>query len=66
MVTERVLFAAEVVFVVAAVVGVGIWSIPAALVAGGTLGLLACERASAEKRAAAQRHGRRTTGGDQA
>ncbi|MFJ2178896.1 hypothetical protein ACIOHE_39135 [Streptomyces sp. NPDC087851] len=62
--TERVLFAAEVLFVVAAVAGVALWSVPAALVAGGTLGLLACERASAERRAAAQRRGGTTTGGE--
>lgn len=49
----RWLFAFEVLFVLAAVAGVALWSVPAALVAGGVLGVLACERASSDRQPAA-------------
>lgn len=42
----------EVVFVLVALCGVALWSVPAALLAGGALGVLAVERASAARAAA--------------
>lgn len=42
----------ESVFVLVGLVGVGLVNVPAALVLGGVLGVLACERAAAERRAA--------------
>jgi hypothetical protein len=63
-VTQRVLFAAEVLFVLAGLAGVGLWSIPAALVCAGVLGVLACERASADRRAAGRQHGGSAAGGE--
>ncbi|MFC9700921.1 hypothetical protein ACFTWD_09545 [Streptomyces sp. NPDC056943] len=51
----RGLLVLEVVFVLVVMTGLALWSVPAALVVGGVLGVLACERAMAE---------RRTAGGD--
>ena len=44
------LFALEVVFVLAVVAGVGMWSIPAGVVLAGVLGLLAVEREQARRK----------------
>lgn len=57
MVTDRWLLAFEVVFVLVVVAGVALWSVPAALVLGGVVGVLACERASAVRRVAGGRRG---------
>ncbi len=40
----------EVLFVFAVVAGVGMWSVPAALVLAGVLGVLAVERKQAERK----------------
>lgn len=53
----RWLDAFEVVFVLVVVAGVALWSVPAALVLGGVVGVLACERASADRRVARVRRG---------
>ncbi|MDX2520584.1 MULTISPECIES: hypothetical protein [Streptomyces] len=45
----RWLVVLEAVFVLVAVAGVALWSAPAALVLGGALGVLACERALARR-----------------
>ncbi|RZQ59830.1 hypothetical protein [Amycolatopsis suaedae] len=54
-----VVLALEALFVLAALVGVGLVSVPAALILGGVAGVVACERAAAEakqqRRAAAER-----------
>ncbi|MER7967681.1 hypothetical protein ABTX35_01460 [Streptomyces sp. NPDC096080] len=50
--SRLVLLFLEAVFVVVAVAGLALWSVPGALVAAGVLGALACERASADRRAA--------------
>ncbi len=42
----------EVVFLLAALAGVAMWSVPAALVLGGVLGVLAVERGQAQRRGA--------------
>lgn len=42
----------EVLFVLVALSGVALWSVPAALLAGGLLGVLAVERASTARKAA--------------
>lgn len=47
------LLLAEIVFVVAVAVGVGMYSLPAGVIVGGLLGILACEVASARRRRAA-------------
>lgn len=47
----------EAAFVLVFLVGVGLVFLPAALIVGGLLGVLACERASAKKRAGAGRRG---------
>ncbi|MEU0001950.1 hypothetical protein ABZ069_34085 [Streptomyces microflavus] len=39
----------EIVFVLTAVAGVAMWSLPAALIAAGVLGVLAVERAQARR-----------------
>ncbi|MGI5436166.1 hypothetical protein ACQEV4_01290 [Streptomyces shenzhenensis] len=44
MVTRLVLLVLEVVFVLALLLGVGLWSVPAALVLAGVLGVVAVER----------------------
>ncbi|WP_406365284.1 hypothetical protein [Streptomyces sp. NBC_00645] len=54
----------ETVFVLVAVAGLALWSVPAALVVGGVLGVLACERALADRRAAGERHGGEAVGGE--
>ncbi|WP_392967186.1 hypothetical protein [Streptomyces sp. LN245] len=54
----------ETVFVLVVVAGLGLWSVPAALVVGGVLGVLACERASADRRAAGERRGGEAVGGE--
>lgn len=64
MVTDRVLLALEVVFVLVGVAGVALWSVPAAMVLGGVLGVLACERASAVRRAVGVRRGGEAAGGE--
>lgn len=43
------LLLAEVVFVLVALAGIGLWSPPAALLVAGVLGVVACERASARR-----------------
>lgn len=47
---NALLFALEVVFVLAVVAGVGMWSIPAGVVLAGVLGLLAVEREQARRK----------------
>lgn len=42
-------------FVLVFLAGVGMWSVPAALVLGGVLGVLACERRSAARVRAVRR-----------
>ncbi|WP_262058527.1 hypothetical protein [Streptomyces sp. STR69] len=56
----------EVVFVLVGVAGLALWSVPAALVVAGVLGVLACERAMsrADRRAAGAGRGREATGGE--
>ncbi|MFD9047678.1 hypothetical protein [Streptomyces zaomyceticus] len=46
----RGLLVLEVVAVVVVMTGLALWSVAAALVVGGVLGVLACERAMAERR----------------
>lgn len=60
----RWLLVLEVVFVLVAVAGLALWSVPGALLAGGVLGVLACERASADRRAARVRRGGEAVGGE--
>ena len=48
MVTRLALQVLEVVFVLALLLGVGLWSVPAALILAGVLGVVAVERALAE------------------
>jgi hypothetical protein len=60
----RLLDALETLFVLVLVAGLGLWSVPAALVVGGLLGVLACERASADRRAAEGRRGGEAVGGE--
>lgn len=48
---SRMLFVLEVVFVLAVVAGVGMWSVPAALVLAGVLGVVAVEREQAQRKA---------------
>lgn len=56
----------EVVFVLIAVAGLALWSVPGALIVGGVLGVLACERAMAraDRRAAEGQRGRKAVGGE--
>lgn len=54
----------ETAFVLVLVAGLGLWSVPAALVVGGVLGVLACERALADRRAAGERRGGEAVGGE--
>ncbi|WP_314411372.1 hypothetical protein [Streptomyces sp. DSM 40484] len=61
---RRRLVVMETVFVLVLVAGLGLWSVPAALVVGGVLGVLACERASADGRAAGVRRGGEAVGGE--
>ncbi|MEU5908919.1 MULTISPECIES: hypothetical protein [Actinomycetes] len=63
MTPRRVLLACEVTFVVLALVGVALVNVPAALMLGGLAGVLACERALVDKRAAGARHGGDAAGG---
>lgn len=44
------LFVLEMLFVLAVVAGVAMWSVPAALVLAGVLGVLAVERKQAERK----------------
>ncbi|EGX60101.1 hypothetical protein SZN_09271 [Streptomyces zinciresistens K42] len=60
----RWLLVVEVLFVLVAVAGLALWSVPGALLAGGVLGVLACERASADRRAAGVRAGGEAAGGE--
>ncbi|MFF9285402.1 hypothetical protein [Streptomyces griseosporeus] len=46
----RGLLVLEVVFVLVAVGGLALWSVPGALLVGGALGVLACERAATDRR----------------
>lgn len=48
------LIVCEVVFVLVALSGVALWSVPAALLTGGVLGVLAAERISAARANAQQ------------
>ncbi|MGW3410252.1 hypothetical protein [Streptomyces sp. NPDC000888] len=61
---KRRLVVLETVFVLVLVAGLGLWSAPVALVVGGLLGVLACERALADRRAAGERRGGEETGGE--
>jgi len=61
---SRGLLVLEVVFVLVAVAGLALWSIPGALVVGGVLGVLACERALAKRPAAEGRQGGEAAGGE--
>lgn len=61
---RRRLVALETAFVLVLIAGLGLWSVPAALVVGGLLGVLACERALADRRAAAVRRGGEAVGGE--
>lgn len=45
-----VILAVEVLFLLAALAGVAMWSVPAALVLGGVLGVLAAEREQAKRK----------------
>ena len=45
------LFVLEVAFVLAVVAGVGMWSVPAALILAGVLGVVAVEREQAARKA---------------
>jgi len=47
----------EVVFVLVLLVGLSLWSVPAAVVLGGLLGVVACERAMSDRRAAGGEQG---------
>ncbi|WP_190157326.1 hypothetical protein [Streptomyces litmocidini] len=47
----RLLFVLEALFVLAAVAGVGMWSVPASLVLAGVLGVVAVEREQAGRKA---------------
>ncbi|MCW5252222.1 hypothetical protein [Streptomyces sp. SHP 1-2] len=47
MVTRLVLQVLEIAFVLVGLLGVGLWSVPAALVLGGVLGTVAVERSLA-------------------
>ncbi|MYS47543.1 hypothetical protein GTY23_41515 [Streptomyces sp. SID5998] len=58
----RGLLVLEVVFVLVVVAGLALWSVPVALVVGGVLGVLACERAAADRRAARGAVGRQGGG----
>ncbi|WP_330349581.1 hypothetical protein [Streptomyces sp. NBC_00582] len=60
----RGLLVLEVVFVLVVVVGLSLWSVPAAVMLGGVLGVLACERAMADRRAAGGQDGAQA-GGEQ-
>ncbi|MET7475071.1 hypothetical protein ABZT17_12020 [Streptomyces sp. NPDC005648] len=60
----RGLLVLEVVFVLVAVAGLALWSVPGALVVGGVLGVLACERASASRPAVEGRQGGEAAGGE--
>ncbi|MEV1063385.1 hypothetical protein [Streptomyces sp. NPDC050263] len=48
----RWLLVLEALFVLVVVAGLALWSVPAAVMLGGVLGVLACERAMADRRAA--------------
>lgn len=60
----RGLLVLEVTFVLVVVAGLALWSVAGALVLGGGLGVLACERASADRRAAGARRGGDAAGGE--
>ncbi|WP_225080453.1 MULTISPECIES: hypothetical protein [unclassified Streptomyces] len=65
MVTPRsALLACEVVSVVLGLAGVALVYVPAALVLGGLAGVLACERALADRRVAGERRGGDAAGGE--
>ncbi|MBE1598960.1 hypothetical protein [Streptomyces stelliscabiei] len=54
----------ETVFVLVIVAGLALWSVPAALVVGGVLGVLACERALADRRVPGEGRGGEAAGGE--
>ncbi|MCL6733299.1 hypothetical protein [Streptomyces neyagawaensis] len=60
----RRLVVLEVVFVLVLVAGVALWSVPGALVLGGVLGVLACERALADRRVPGEGRGGEAAGGE--
>lgn len=64
MVTERVLPIAEVLFLLLGLAGLWMAWPPAALMLGGLLGVLACERASAIAKAPQESLGKGTGGGE--
>ncbi|MEU4348299.1 hypothetical protein [Streptomyces sp. NPDC023838] len=47
---NALLLALEIVFVAAVVAGVALWSVPAALILGGLLGVVVVERAQASRK----------------
>ncbi|MGW0032116.1 hypothetical protein ACWDXD_20100 [Streptomyces sp. NPDC003314] len=51
----KLLVVLEVVFVLAVVAGVGMWSVPAGLVLAGVLGVVAVEREQATRKAVKRR-----------
>ncbi|MFJ8347636.1 hypothetical protein ACIQ9J_14930 [Streptomyces sp. NPDC094153] len=59
-----VLLAIEVAFVVLVLAGAALVYVPAALVLGGLAGVLACERALADRRVAGERRGGDAAGGE--
>ncbi|MEU1478893.1 hypothetical protein [Streptomyces sp. NPDC005760] len=65
---NRRLLVLEVVFVLVLLAGLALWSVPGALVLGGVLGVLGCERAMsrAEERAVGARRGGDAGGGERA
>jgi hypothetical protein len=60
----RGLVVLETVFVLVIVAGLALWSVPAALVVGGVLGVLACERALADRRVPGEGRGGEAAGGE--
>lgn len=54
----------ETLFVLVIVAGLALWSVPVALVVGGVLGVLACERALADRRVPGQGRGGEAAGGE--
>lgn len=60
----RMLLVLEVLFVLVTVAGLALWSVAVALVVAGVLGVLACERAAADRRGARERRGGDTVGGE--
>ena len=60
----RGLVVLETVFVLVIVAGLALWNVPASLVVGGLLGVLACERALADRRVPGVGRGGEAVGGE--